>query len=460
MSNILRPAGRPRRQLTLLDSSSIILGIVIGAGIYETTPLIAQSLPGAGMFMLFWLLGGLVSLAGALCYAELATTYPGEGGDYLYLGRACGARTGFLFAWMEFWVVQPANIGALAFIFARYWGQVVPSHAGTSGYLLSAGGPVLILTLINILGVRQGKYAQNLLTAVKVAGLAAVCLAGLLVSQRPATAAVGPVTGGTDPGIAMILVLFTYGGWRNISYVAAEVIDPTRNILRALVWGTLGITAIYLFVNLAYLHALGYAGAGASQSIARDVVTPLLGEAGGVLVSLLVCITCLGNINGMLFTNARIYYALGRDYRAYAWLGAWSARLDSPVPALILQAFTTLVLILAVGINQDAFARLVVFSAPVYWLFSLLAAVSIFILRRRDSDLPRAFRVPWYPFTPLLFCVVTLFLCYASVDYAVGHDYREAYWILFALIAGLIAFQAGRKTAPQAQRDSGSAGRG
>ncbi|MBI1733497.1 MAG: amino acid permease, partial [Gammaproteobacteria bacterium] len=265
----------PRRQLTLLDCVSIILGIVIGAGIYETTPLIAAALPGPVTFMLVWLLGGLLSLAGALCYAELATTYPGEGGDYLYLRRAYGGVAGFLFAWMEFWVVQPANIGAMAFIFARYWGQLVPSQSGGGG-LLAAATAVIILTLMNVLGVRGGKYTQNALTAAKVAGLAAVIAAGFLAPGTRAEDAGAPLIE-PDPGLALILVLFAYGGWRNISYVAAEVIEPDRNLLRALVRGVLGITIIYVAVNLAYLNVLGYAGTRASQSIATDVVTPLLG---------------------------------------------------------------------------------------------------------------------------------------------------------------------------------------
>jgi amino acid transporter len=223
--------------------------------------------------------------------------------------------------------------------------------------------------------------------------------------------------------------------------VAAEVIDPARNLLRALLYGTLGIILIYVVINLAYLKALGYDGARASQSIATDAVAPLLGAVGGDMVSLLVCITCLGAINGMLFTNARVYYAMGRDHAYYGWLGVWNARMDSPVAALVVQALVTLGLILLVGMNQDAFTRLVVFSAPVHWFFSLLIAIAIFILRRRDADRPRGFRVPWYPLTPLVFTVATLFLCYASVDYAIGHGYREALWILLVLAAGVVAFR-------------------
>ncbi|MBI2994125.1 MAG: amino acid permease [Gammaproteobacteria bacterium] len=433
----------PRRQLTLFDSVSIIVGIVIGAGIYQTTPLIAAALPGPLVFMAFWLLGGLVSLAGALCYAELATTYPGAGGDYLYLTRAFGRGAGFLFAWMHFWIVQPANIGALAFIFARYWWQLMPAQPDSHGDLLAASAAVAVLTLINVSGVREGKYTQNVLTVAKVGGIAVVCLAGFLAPGAPGTQSSGPLTE-PDPGLALILVLFAYGGWSNISFVAAEVIDPNRNLLRALLWGTIGITLIYVLVNLAYLDVLGYEGARSSQSIATDVVTPLLGEFGGDVISLLICVTCLGNINAMLFTNARVYYALGRDYRLYRWLGNWNARLDSPVAALTLQSLATLALILAVGTNRDAFTRLVVFSAPVYWLFTLMVVVGVFVLRRRDADRPRAFRVPWFPFTPLLFCIVTLFLCYASVDYAFGHDLHEAYWIVVVFVIGCFAYLVGR----------------
>lgn len=435
------PSGRPKRQLTLLDSISIIVGVVIGAGIYETVPSIAQSVSGPTTFMLVWLVGGLMTLVGALCYAELATAYPEEGGDYIYLTRAFGRRMGFLFSWMMFWVVRPANIGAMALIFAHYAAQFVPSPWTAGGLLPFATAAVLALTAVNVLGVRSGKYTQNALTAVKVAGLAAVCGSGLVLAflHESPPAAAAPATFKPDLALAMILVLYTYGGWRNICFVAAEVIDPERNLLRSLFWGSVGVTLLYLLTNLAYLLALGFTGMAGTPSIAADVVSPLLGTAGAALVSLLICINCLGNINGMILTNARIYYATGREHAVYGWLGAWDLRLDSPLRALLVQALATIVLLLLVGKDPDAFNRLVIFSSPVHWGFSVLVALSLFILRRRNGDPMQKFRIPWYPWTPLIYCATTLFMLGASIFYAVSNRYTEAYGILAILGLGLVA---------------------
>ena len=174
-------SGRPRRQLTLFDALSIIVGIVIGAGIYETTPLIAKSLAQPAWLIGIWVLGGLISLVGALCYAELATTYPEEGGDYIFLTRAYGSRMGFLFAWAGFWLVKPANIGAIAFIFARYAQKVMPLDLGNYNFIGYAIAAIIILTIVNICGVQSGKWTQNLLTTTKVLGLLMVAVVGLLV---------------------------------------------------------------------------------------------------------------------------------------------------------------------------------------------------------------------------------------------------------------------------------------
>ena len=434
------PPGQPRPQLTLLDATCIIVGIVIGAGIYETTPLIAGAVTTPMWLILIWLLGGLLSLIGALCYTELTTHYPEEGGDYIFLTKAYGRRMGFLFAWAGFWLVRPANIGAIAFIFAHYAQQIVPLHGGGNEFTIYAGAAVIVLTLFNITGVQSGKWTQNVLTAAKVLGLLLVIAVGLLIVVPPEPAVIDQrLLPESNFYLALILVLFTYGGWSNISYVAAEVIHPRENLLRSLVIGTVLITCIYTVVNLAFLRTLGMDGMSTSSAIASDMVEIAFGETGILFISLLICITCLGNINGMIFTEARIYYALGKVYRPYRLLGVWNSRLDAPVWSLTLQAIITLVLIAALGTNGNAFERLVVFSAPLHWFFFLLVAVALFILRGKREPARSGFNVPGYPWLPLVFCLSTLFMLYASIAYAWDRHYTEFWWIVMVMGLGILA---------------------
>ncbi len=431
---------RPKQQLKLYDALSIIVGIVIGAGIYETTPLIAKSIAQPVWLISIWIIGGIISLVGALCYAELATTYPEEGGDYVFLTRAYGRKTGFLFAWAGFWLVKPANIGAIAFIFARYAQQVLPLQLDGNEFIAYAVAAIVLLTMLNINGVQTGKWIQNMLTLVKVLGLLMIVVIGLFfVVPVNETIRQESITQDIDIYLVMILVLFTYGGWSNISYVAAEVVEPQKNILRSLIIGICLVTFIYVAINLAFLHALGIHGMMNSQSIASDVVRLSFGEPGAMAISFLICITCLGNINGMIFTNARVYYAMGQDHQLYSWLGHWNWQLDSPVRSLTLQAIITLALVILMGANEDAFERLVVFSAPLHWFFFLMVGVALFILRSKQTAKKESFKVPFYPWLPVVFCFSTGFLLFASLSYAYSQRHPEAYVIIAIMLIGIAA---------------------
>ncbi|HKK15882.1 MAG TPA: amino acid permease [Gammaproteobacteria bacterium] len=435
MNRPARHAVKPGQQLTLLDATSIIVGIVIGVGIYETTPVIAASVTNALWLIIIWATGGLLSLIGALCYAELATRFPEEGGDYVYLSRAWGRRTGFLFAWAGFWIVRPANIGAVTLIFAHYAQQISPVPIDICVLAMAA---VIVLTVANIFGVRSGKWLQNVLTAAKILGLLLIISIGLLMampepghSHNP-----GPVSG-SNFYLAMILVLFTYGGWSNISYVAAEVIHPQRNILRSLVTGIVVITVIYIVINMAFLRALGLEGMSASKAIASDLLRLALGDSGAFLISALICITCLSAVNGMIFTEARIYYALGREHHLYRLLGEWNRKLDAPVWSLVLQGVITLVLIMFFGMDGKAFERLVVFSTPLYWFFFLLVGLALFRFRKEKPQ-ASAFSVPFYPWTPIMFCLSTAFMLYAGLAYALEQRHPEVYGIIIMMVLGIL----------------------
>lgn len=434
----------PRRHLTLLDSTSIIIGIIIGAGIYETTPLIAANVTGPWMLLGAWLLGGAASLIGAMCYAELTTAYPREGGDYVFVTQAYGPRAGFLLAWCWFWIVRPGSIGAMAFIFARYAAQLRPLGLGSTDLLIYACLSVVALTILNIFGLRSGARTQNLLTLIKTLGLLAIFAIGITADPPPATAAVPAPALSAEPSfsLAMIFVLFTYGGWNDISYVAAEVRDPRRNLLRALVIGTVAVTLIYILVNLAFLRALGFEGIARSEALAADAMTRGWGRGGSTFISALICASALGAINGMLLTGGRIYYALGQDHRLFAWLGHWNPRLGTPVRSLIVQSVVTVALVAGFGAYEEGFGRMVVFTTPVFWFFLLLVGISIFILRRRAaapglSQTAPPYRVPLYPLTPLLFIATCLFMLYASIDYAATQPHPEAMWTIVTIVAGL-----------------------
>jgi len=248
-------AGLPKQELSLFDSTCIIVGIIIGAGIYETAPTVARCMGSGPGVLAIWLAGGFLALTGALCYAELATTYPREGGDYVYLTRAYGRWAGYIFGWSQLAVVRPGDIALMAFIFARY-AQILFAPF-TDSRLFYAATAIVVLTAINILGVKAGKWTQNLLTVTKVLGLVGISIAGLAAPEQAATLAQPEAFtwGGLD--LALILVLFTFGGWNEMAYVAAEIKRPNRNIVRALVIGTVAVTTLYLLINSAFLSALG-----------------------------------------------------------------------------------------------------------------------------------------------------------------------------------------------------------
>ena len=310
--------------------------------------------------------------------------------------------------------------------------------------LLYAVGSVVVLSLVNILGVPEGKWTQNVLTTAKVLGLAGIVIVGLTLAAPGASRPV--VEPAATPwrdvvsqfGLAMIFVLYAYGGWNEMAYVAAEVRNPAKNISRALVLGTVSVTAIYLLVTLAFVHALGLDGLRHSEAVASDVLQLGLGKVGLKLISLLICISALGGINGMIFTGARIYYAMGRDHRLYAWLGRWSPRFGTPVNSLVIQAAITLGLIVGFGMAAGGFMRMVTFTAPAFWAFLALVGLSVFVLRFRDRGIVRSYRVPGYPLTPVLFCLYCGYMVYRSVSYAYEERSWEAVWSVEILLIGAV----------------------
>lgn len=401
---------RPKQELTLFDSTCLIVGIIIGAGVYQMAPDIAKGAGSAWGVLGIWLLGGLLSLCGALTYAELATTYPHEGGDYVYLSKAYGPWAGFLFGWAQFAIVRPGDIAVMAFAFATYARAIYEPAGIPHMQQVYAVGATVLLTLINVLGVRQGKWTQNLLTVAKALGL--LLVVGAAISGTPTRPTEAEVEG-FPYSLALIFVLFAYGGWNEMAYVAAEVKDGRRNLGRALLLGTGAVVLLYLVLNGAFLYALGFEGLANSKAVAVDAVGTFLPVGGAIFVSILICISAAGAVNGLVFTGARISYAVGSDHRLFRWLGQWHPRFGTPAVALLIQGAIAVLLVIVLG----SFLHAVLYTAATVYSFYLASSLSLIVLRRKHPELERPYRVPGYPITPLVFAGACLLLIHSAVVY-------------------------------------------
>jgi amino acid transporter len=409
-------APEPARTLTLSDAIAMVVGIVAGAGIFRAPSLVAANAGSEAAVVLAWAAGGVVALAGALCYAELASTYPSAGGEYHFLRKAYGGRLAFFLAWGRLAVIQTGSIALLAFVFGDYASRVV--SLGPYSAAVYAGAIVVLLTAINMAGVREGAATQKSLTVLEVVGIALIALLGLTLATPAAAPAPAPAAAphASAIGLMMVFVLLTYGGWNEAAYLSAEL-KGERTIVRALVASIGIITVLYLLVNVAYLRALGLAGTAQSEAVAADVVRLALGEGPARGLSLLVAISALTSANATVFTGARTNYALGRDVRVLSALARWDPRSGTPRTALLVQGAVSLALVVFGAVARKGFETMVEYTAPVFWLFVLLVAVSLFVLRRRDPGTPRHFRVPFYPVTPALFALAAAYLCYSSIAY-------------------------------------------
>lgn len=408
---------RPQPTLVLKDAVGMIVGIVVGAGIFRTPSLVAGNVAGEWSLFMLWLAGGLITLMGALCYAELTATYPNTGGDYHYLTRAYGKPLSFLFVWSRITVIQTGSVALLAFVFGDYATQLV--RLGEHSPSIYAALLVVALTGLNILGVRQGTRTQNLLTLVEVLSLVLVIVAGLVLIQTPApevTAAPVPVNSAAGIGLAMVFVLLTYGGWNEAAYLSGEM-NRRRDVARALLLSIGIITGLYLLVNYAYLRGLGLTGVAGSEAVAAALMQRAVGERGAQFVSLLVCISALTSANATVFTGARTNYALGRDFPLFRFLGRWDEPGNTPTNSLIVQGAIALGLVLIGTLTRRGFATMVEYTAPVFWFFFFMVGLSLIVLRFKEPEIPRPFRAPLHPLFPIMFCASCLYMLQASIAY-------------------------------------------
>lgn len=425
----------PQKELSVFDSTCIIVGIIIGAGIYETSPLVASSMGSVTGTIGIWIIGGMLAFCGSLCYSELASAYPYQGGDTIYLSRAYGPAAGYLFGFSQITIIRPGDIALMAFIFGRYASQLVPFAHSQIIYALSA---VLGSTFINAVGVRQSKWLQNGLTVVKVAGIGLIIIAAMLADNTEAELTPQLVEGSSFAGwqLALILVLYTFGGWNEMAYVSAEVKNSQRNITRSLIAGTISVTVLYVLINAAFLFNLGYHGMIASKAVAVDTVRATFPHSAGKLISVLICISTLGAINGLVFTGARIYYAVGQKYLLFRFLGKWHPKTHTPLGALLSQGAISIGIILL----ARSFMETILYTAPAVWLFFLGTSVSVFVLRYKEPTQNRPYRVGLLGIPVLIFCMTAAFMLYSSMKYAITFK-LTGFIVLFVLISlGVISF--------------------
>ncbi len=427
----------PKQLLSVTDGVFLSVGMVIGVGIFKAPSIVAGNTAGGMEFLFAWLLGGVVSLCGALVYAELSSRHPETGGEYTFIAHGLGRGAAFLFAWSRMTVIQTGAIAAVAFVFGEYASEVL--RLGEQSAAIYAALSVVALTLLNFAGTLQSKTLQKVMEIVLIVGLVFLAVAGMVVGSTPKPAAAG--SGGGDFLFAMMFVFFTFGGWNEAAYLAGEVREPRRNMLKILVGGIVAVTVLYLLVNIGYLVALGQGGIADSKAVGADVMRLVAGEQGAQLLAIIVCISALTTINAAVFTGARTNFAMGRDYPLFEKLGNWRESGSTPANALVLQGAITLVLIVAAAMTaRDGFDAMVAYTAPVFWTFFLLTGITLFVLRYK-SPAPAEFKVPFYPVTPLVFCTMCGFMLWKALAYIFNPAYGPKFGNL--VLAGLLVMLAG-----------------
>ena len=402
--------------------------MVIGAGIFITTPLAAANLPSGGWVLAAWVFGGAMSLAGALCFAEMAAAFPDAGGDYNFLRRAYGDGVGFLFAWSRFAVIHTGSMALLAFTFGDYLATLVP--LGDHGATYFAAATIAVLAAVNLAGLKFGIGTQVGLLWLVLAGMVAIITAGAwLAATGAATAPLSAVdvgAAGADagarilrfaPGAALVYVFLAYGGWSDTATLSAEMRDAKHGMKRALIFGMGLVTVLYVLVNWAYLRGLSHDGLARSGAPAADLMLHAFGRPGQALIVAIVAVTSITSMNAILIAGARTTYAAARDTAGLDRLGRWHVARGTPGAAIVATAGVALALVAFGAITRGGFSTMVDYLSPVYWLFLTLSGIALFVLRRRHPQAPRPFRVPWYPLVPLVFVASSVYVLYSSLAY-------------------------------------------
>ncbi len=390
------------RRLSLGDSIAIVVGVTIGGGIFLVPNLVARSLPSMPMIMGVWTLAAVISLLGALACAELGAAFPATGGQYVFLREAYGRPAAFLCGWSLFTVSRSAQVAWMAVVFSLYFGYFVPLQPFASKLLSLA--VLAIFTWVNYRGVKLGVVVQNSLTLAKVAGALIIIVAALLLgapTSHPLPPA-APVSLSSF-GVALIACLLSYDGWVQLSFVAGEIRDPKRNVVRALTLGTLAVAAIYLLANAAYLRVLSIPEIAASSHVGADAARRVLGTAGGTWVSIIILVSIVGTLNGCFLTIPRVYFAQASDGLFFRKFAEIHPRYGTPAFAILAQGLWSAVLLMT-----GSYESLIDYALFGTWLFYGLMILALMVLRHTKPDLPRPYRMWGYPITPIAFLAITL----------------------------------------------------
>jgi APA family basic amino acid/polyamine antiporter len=394
------------RALSLSDTIALVIGTVIGSGVFLVPADIARAVHGPGAMLAVWVIGGLFTLLGAMSLAELGAAMPHAGGLYTYIARAFGTLPGFLCGWMLFTVGTSGSIATLAAALPIYVGGFLPLTPAAGKAIGIAA--IALFTGVNLLGVRHGARTQNVLTALKVGGLVAMVAAVFLLPSppRPAGGALPGPVGFAAFGTALVAVLWAYEGWHDVSFAAGEMREPQRNFPRGLIGGTAVIIVLYLAANLAYLHVLSPQEIASSERVALTAIRRVAGETGARLLTAAILCSILGAMNALVLAGPRAYYQMAKDGLLFERFGRVHPSWRTPAEAILLQGAWSILLVLFIGGFSQLFTY-VIFGA---WIFYAAAVAGVLVLRRKEPALPRPFRVPGYPLVPILFVAGAAFL--------------------------------------------------
>ncbi|HSU95364.1 MAG TPA: amino acid permease [Gemmatimonadaceae bacterium] len=424
------------RELGLLSATMIVVGGIIGGGIFFTPAQVARTLPSGGWVLAIWMFGGFVALAGALTFAELGAMLPDAGGPFVYIRRAFGERAAFVYGWMILTTIASGAAAAVALAFANYVGRFfdLARLGGVTGVAVAV---LLVLTATNYRGLRLGAAVQNTLVLSKLVALGALVLGVILLWNR--TPAPLPVASAPLPPLAtglaaaFVPVLFSVGGWENLNMVAGEVRDPARLIPRALALGIAIIMLCYLGVNVAYLHVLGRDGMAASTSVAADTAIGLVGSLGGTLITIAAMVSILGLVNVVLLATPRIFYAMAREGLFYPAAARIHPRFGTPHVSIAMLGLWSIALLLLARSRLDWLLNGEVFAD---WIFFGLSAASVFVFRRTMPRQPRPYRAWGYPLVPLFFVAASV----AAVGSAVVSAPIPSAFGAFSGVVGVIVY--------------------
>lgn len=414
------PISAPKPSLKLIDAIVLIIGIVVGAGIFRAPSVVASNTPNEYWFLGVWILGGIISIIGALCYSELTSSFPNAGGDYHFLKLAFGKKFSFLFAWSRITITQTGSIAILAYIAGDYLTKLYPiGELSSTYYALTI---IILLSLFNILGIQFGTGIQKLLITLLSLGILLIVITGLMtepLSNIVLSDTLADInhSSGAAISLALIFVLLTFGGWNEAAYISSELKSGSKKMTLVMVVSILIITILYLLINISFLRVLGIEGIAESEAVGVDMMSATLGEKGVLLIGIIVVLSALTSLNTTIFTGARTNYALGKDFKTLSFLGKWNGERSAPVNSLLLQGVIAIVLVVLGAFTRNGFESMVDFTAPVFWFFFLSTGISLFVLRKKHPNITRPFKVPLYPLTPILFIIFCSYMLYSSLSY-------------------------------------------